>query len=84
MAGTLARDWHVQYKKNEAEHVEWFATPEEAIEAACGLIDEGCDVFGIGAGSLDDSIAKDQIARIYGLWAKTKPARLASLKTSNF
>jgi hypothetical protein len=84
MAGTPARDWHVQYRKHGTKHLEWFATPEGAIEAACGLIDEGCDVYGIGAGSLDDSIPKDQIAKIYGFWAKAKPSRVASLKTSNF
>jgi hypothetical protein len=75
MAGTPASDWHVQYRKSEAEHIGWFATPEEAIETACRLIDDGCDVHGIGSGSLDDSIAKDQISRIYDLWAKAKPRR---------
>jgi hypothetical protein len=82
-----APDWHVQYRKNEAEQIGWFATPEEAIETACGLIDEGCDVYGIGAGSLDDTIARDQILRIYDLWAKVKPLRnisVSTLKTSRF
>ena len=51
MAGTLAPDWHVQYRKNKAEHIGWFPTPEEAIESACGLIDDGCEVYGIGLGS---------------------------------
>src|SRR5271166_2000169 len=35
-------DWHVQYRRHEAEHIGWFPTPEFAIEAACGLIDDGC------------------------------------------
>jgi hypothetical protein len=78
MPGTPAPDWHVRYRRNEAEQIGWFATPEEAIETACGLIDEGCDVYGIGAGSLDDSIAKDQIARIHSFWAKTKPHATAA------
>jgi len=73
MPGTPAPDWHVRYRKSEAEQIGWFLTPEEAIETACGLIDEGCDVYGIGVGSLDDSIAKNQIARIYDFWAKAKP-----------
>jgi len=59
MADTSTPDWHVQYRY--------------AIEAACGLIDESCDVYGIGFGSLDDSIAKNQIARIYALWSRAKP-----------
>jgi hypothetical protein len=75
MPGTPAPDWHVQYRKNEAEHIGWFATPEEAIETACALIDDGYDVYGIGSGSLDDSIAKDQIARIYGFWVRAKRGR---------
>jgi hypothetical protein len=75
MPGTPALDWHVRYRMNEAEHIGWFATPEQAIETACGLIDDGCNVFGIGSGSLDDSISKEQITRIYALWAKAKPRR---------
>ena len=73
MAGTPEPDWHVQYRKDEAEHIRWFSTPEEAIDAACGLIDDGGDVYGIGSGSLDDSITKDQISRIYAIWVRAKP-----------
>jgi hypothetical protein len=47
MDETPTPDWHVQYRKGEADHVEWFPTPEHAIEAACVLIDNGCDVHGI-------------------------------------
>jgi hypothetical protein len=72
MVGHVSLDWHVQYRKDELDHADWFSTPEEAIEIACRLIDDGCDVYGIGFGSLDDSIAKDQIARIYDLWMKVK------------
>lgn len=75
MAEIHAPDWHVRYRKHEADHVRWYATPEDAIEAACCLIDESCDVYGIGLGSFDDSLAKDQIARIYALWAMANPRR---------
>ena len=54
MADTPAPDWHVQYRKHEVDHVAWYAAPEDAIEAACALIDESCDVYGIGSGSLDE------------------------------
>ena len=47
-------------------------TPESAIETACHLIDEGSDVFGIGTGPLTDTIAGNQIARIYAIWAREK------------
>ncbi len=44
-------------------------TPEAAIEAACHLMDEGADVFGIGTGPLEDSIGHREISRI----GKPKP-----------
>jgi hypothetical protein len=48
-------------------------TPEQAIETACRLLDGGCEVYGIGTGPLTDSIDKDQIARIYEIWARARP-----------
>jgi hypothetical protein len=60
---------------NEVEYIEWFATPEEAVETARGLIYDGGDVFAIGSGSLGDSLSNEQIARIYAFWAKAKPRR---------
>jgi hypothetical protein len=65
-------DWHVQYRGAGVEHVVMHPSPEMAIEAACCLMDDGADVFGIGAGALDDSIDRDQIARIYALWTTTR------------
>ena len=47
-------------------------TPESAIETACHLIDEGSDVFGIGTGPLTDTIAGNEIARIYAIWEREK------------
>jgi len=41
--------------------------PEEAIKAACDLLDNGYDVYRIGMDSLDYSIEKDQITRIYDI-----------------
>ncbi|HVC59386.1 MAG TPA: hypothetical protein VND19_03340 [Acetobacteraceae bacterium] len=64
--------WHVQYQNHAVDHVERHPSPELAIEAACRLIDDGCDVYGIGTGSLTDSIARDQVARIYEFWARGK------------
>ena len=75
MIGAPGTDWHVQYRKDKSENVGWFATPEAAIEKACGLIDDGCDVYGIGSGPLGDSISTDQIIKIYALWAKANPCR---------
>jgi hypothetical protein len=64
--------WHVQYRNDTVDHIVRYPNPEQAIEAACCLIDDGCDVYGIGTGPLTDSIAKDQIARIHALWARGK------------
>ena len=48
--------WHVQYRKGTVDLIARHPSPELAIEAACRLIDDGCDVYGIGTGSLTDSI----------------------------
>jgi hypothetical protein len=64
--------WHVQYRSDAGEHVVRLPTPEEAIEAACRLIDDGCDVFGIGTGPLTDSIESSEIAEIYAIWARER------------
>jgi hypothetical protein len=65
--------WHVQYRNDDGDHIGRHPSPELAIEYACLLIDLGCDVYGIGTGPLTDSIGKDEIARIYGMWARAKP-----------
>jgi hypothetical protein len=65
-------EWHVQYRAAGADHVAMYPGPETAIQAACRLLDEGIEVIGIGL--LDDSIDSDQIARIYAMWKRLKPA----------
>jgi len=65
--------WHVQYRRGLTNHLVMHPSPELAIEAACRLIDDGYDVYGIGTGPLTDSIAKDAIARIHAVWAKAHP-----------
>jgi hypothetical protein len=64
--------WHVQYHKGSVDHIERHSSPERAIEAACRLIDDGCDVYGVGTGPLTDSIGREQIARIYAMWDRAK------------
>ena len=64
--------WHVQYRQDTTDHITRHPSPEKAVEAACRLMDVGCDVYGIGTGPLSDSIARDQIARIYALWVRAK------------
>ena len=64
--------WHVKYRNQTGDHIEMYPTPEIAIEEACYLIDQGQEVYGIGTGRLSDSIAREQIDRIYGIWARAK------------
>ena len=65
--------WFVQYKQVDSDHLVQTGTPEQAVETACRLLDDGCDVYGIGTGPLTDSIGKEQITRIYEMWDRTKP-----------
>ena len=64
--------WHVQYNDGTVDRVERHPTPELAIQNACRLLDEGHDVYGIGTGPLSDTIARDEIAKIYALWVREK------------
>jgi hypothetical protein len=64
--------WFVRYRDHSGDHLENFATPEEAIEAACQLIHRGVDVYGIGTGSLADSIDKERINRLYENWLRQR------------
>jgi hypothetical protein len=66
----IVMEWHVQYRSAGIEHVAWHQNPEDAIEAACRLIDGGTEVFGLGTDSLDDTLDRREIARIYAIWAR--------------
>jgi len=64
--------WTVQYRRDTTDHIVKHINSERAIEAACRLIQDGCDVSGIGTGALTDAIAKEEIARIYAKWSGAK------------
>jgi hypothetical protein len=49
-------NWRVQYIRDNVDQVDMHSTAEAAIEAACRLIEDGYDVFGLGAGALSDTI----------------------------
>jgi hypothetical protein len=61
--------WHVLYRDHAGDQIVRHPSPEETIKVACLLLDDGCEVYGIGTGPLSDSIGKDEIARIHDLWA---------------
>jgi hypothetical protein len=70
--GLRAMDWYVQYRKDGTNYIEKYQSPEGAIKSACQFIDDGCDVYGIGTAPLTDSIAKDEIVKIYNIWLREK------------
>jgi hypothetical protein len=69
--------WHVQYRTGAMEErIAQYSGPEGAIEAACKLIDNGSNVYGIGTGPLTDSVGPPEINKIYAIWAKVIPKRI--------
>ena len=50
-------------------------TPEQAVEIACLLVDEGCTVSGIGWGSLTVTVGKSEIAHLFAHWKRAKADR---------
>ena len=67
--------WFVQYRLEHIDRIGRYPSPESAIKAACLLMDDGVDVFGIGSGELSDSVDSSEIAKIYGIWARAKHPR---------
>ena len=50
----------------------WFSNRVMAIEAACGLIDDGYCVSSVGLRSTGETISENQIVRVHALWARAK------------
>jgi hypothetical protein len=53
--------WHVDYRNRGSEQIVRLSATEEAIESACRLIEDGCEVHGSGEGPLIDCIGKDRV-----------------------
>src|SRR5476651_1965860 len=66
-----AMTWDIRYNRDAEDHLELHATAEGAIEAACSLLDQGCDVYGVWTGDLAESIDREQIIRMHGLRIKS-------------
>jgi hypothetical protein len=62
--------WHVQYRVDAIDYIAPYPSPERAIGGACLLIDHGCDVYGIGTEASTDTMGRDEINRIYLIWAR--------------
>jgi hypothetical protein len=65
--------WDIRFSRDDLDHLESYPTAESAIEAACLLIDQGCEVHGIWTGQLTEAIDREQIIRIYSLRIKPRP-----------
>lgn len=62
-------EWQVRYQRRSTECFGRYPTQEIAVKAACLLIDQGCDVFGIGLASETAELGREQIAEFYRSWA---------------
>jgi hypothetical protein len=69
-----SESWFIRYRTRTGDRLTRYPTPEEAIEAACQLIHDGVEVYGIGTGSLSDAVGKERITRIYDFWLRGKVA----------
>jgi CheY-like chemotaxis protein len=63
---------HVQYRDGAIDHMASHPNPERAIEAACLLLDHGCEVYEIATEPLTDIVGRDEIARIHAIWARAQ------------
>jgi hypothetical protein len=66
--------WNVRFRVGTVDRLAGYPNPEKAIEAACRLIGDGCDVHGIETEPLSHSIGREIITRIYGIWMREKSA----------
>ena len=65
--------WYVRFRFDGAGHIDRHPTKEAAIEAACCLIRDKCEVLAISAAPRDISLDRDQIARLFAEWSKVHP-----------
>ena len=65
--------WHIKYRTGTADYFDEQSSPEQAIEAACGLMDAGYEVYGVGTELPADAIGRTEIDRIYALWVLKNP-----------
>jgi hypothetical protein len=70
--GLAAMNWHVQYREGVKSHSAKFQDPDQAIEAACHLLDHGSDVYRIGTRPKSEAMDREQIARIYANWVRAR------------
>lgn len=65
-------DWLIQYHSGGFDRITRRQSLDEAIETACMLLDEGCDVSSIGFKTLDNAVLRHDIENIYSIWVRAK------------
>jgi hypothetical protein len=65
-------DWFIQYRSGETDNVARHNSLDGAIESACKLLDDGCDVFSIGYQTIDNAVSKQDIESVYSIWVSAK------------
>ena len=65
-------DWFIQHHSGGFDYITMRQSLDEAIETACRLLDEGCDVTGIGHKTLDNVVPMQDIESIYSIWVRAK------------
>jgi hypothetical protein len=68
---TQRTTWHVRCGPGH-EPIVGLQTQEQAIEAACWLMDGGFDVVGVGTGPTDDEVDRERMARVYAIWVRAR------------
>jgi hypothetical protein len=63
--------WDIRYNRDGEDHLGSHPDAETAIEAACVLIDQDCDVHGIWTGDLAEAPDPAQIMRLHNLRSKS-------------
>jgi hypothetical protein len=66
--------WFVRYRRSSSdpEEIEEADTLEQAVDTACLLTDERCQVSAIGWGSLTVAVSAGEIERLYTYWKRAK------------
>jgi hypothetical protein len=65
--------WHVRFRFDGADHVTRHPNERAAVEAACRLMHDGCEVNGIGPDARGYTIGKAQMVHIYEAWKTRQP-----------
>ena len=63
--------WNIRYSRDGEDHLGAYSSAEAAIEGACVLIDQACDVHGIWTGDLAEAIGPAQIMSLYDIRSKS-------------